>query len=64
MACCHYFAPVEGGDSAFSVDISALVFGPGVLAEIGDHAASLGLKRVALFTGVSMAIVDRCDSLG
>jgi len=51
MSCCHqYFVPTEGGDTAFSVDISSITFGPGVLREAGEHAKALGLKRVALFT--------------
>jgi len=50
MTCCHYYAITEGHESAFSVDISSIVFGPGVLKEIGEHARSLGMKRVALFT--------------
>lgn len=50
MACCHYYAAEEGGDSAFSVDVSAITFGPGCLAEVGDRTAARGLKRVALFT--------------
>lgn len=51
MSCCHqYFAPTEGGDTAFSVDISSITFGPGVLREAGEHAKALGLRRVALFT--------------
>ncbi len=61
MACCHYFAPVEGGDAAFSVDVSALAFGPGVLAEAGDHAASLGVKRVALFTDPNLGQFGHVD---
>ncbi len=55
MGCCHYFAPSEGGDSAFSVDVSAITFGPGVLAEAGDHVAARGIKRVALMTDEVMA---------
>ena len=51
MSCCHqYFVPTEGGDTAFSVDISSITVGPGVLREAGEHAKALGLKRVALFT--------------
>ena len=50
MACCHYYAPSEGGDEAFSVDSSAITFGPGVLAEAGDHARALGITRIALMT--------------
>ncbi|MFQ5773170.1 MAG: hydroxyacid-oxoacid transhydrogenase [Kiloniellaceae bacterium] len=50
MVCCHYYAPAEGGDGAFSVDTSSIAFGGGVLAEAGDHAAALGIKRAALIT--------------
>jgi alcohol dehydrogenase class IV len=32
------------------VDISSIVFGPGVLKEAGEHARALGMKRAALFT--------------
>jgi hydroxyacid-oxoacid transhydrogenase len=35
---------------AFSVDVSAITFGPGVLAEAGATLAALGCRRVALFT--------------
>ncbi len=55
MACCHYFAPSEGGDEAFSIDASTITFGPGVLREAGDHAASMGIKRAALMTDKVMA---------
>lgn len=50
MSCCHYYAPDDGGDCAFSVDLSSITFGAGCLAEAGDAAAALGLKRVAVFT--------------
>jgi alcohol dehydrogenase class IV len=50
MACCHYFAPHEGGDDAFSVDSAAITFGNGVLAEAGDHAKALDIGRIALIT--------------
>jgi len=53
MTCAHGL--VTGGDEAFSIDASQLVFGPGVLAEIGDHARSLGASRVALFTDATLA---------
>jgi alcohol dehydrogenase class IV len=55
MSCCHYHAAEAGGDSAFSVDVSAITFGPGCLAEAGDHARNQGLKRVALFTDAVLA---------
>ncbi len=50
MGCCHYYELVEGHESVFAVDLSAIRFGPGVLAEIGHDAKRLGLARVALFT--------------
>jgi alcohol dehydrogenase class IV len=50
MTCCHYYAITEGHESAFAVDISSIVFGPGVLKEAGEHARTLAMKRAALFT--------------
>ena len=51
MPCCHAdFAAVEGSDRGFTVGMPTFTFGPGVLAEAGDNARELGLKRVALFT--------------
>jgi len=41
MACCHYAAPSEDGDKAFSVDVSAITYGPGVLAEVGVEDLAL-----------------------
>ena len=55
MACCHYFAPSDGGDGAFSVEGATVAFGAGVLNEAGDHAAALGLRRVALMTDKVLA---------
>ena len=55
MGCCHYYAPTDAGDTAFSVDVSAITFGPGVLREVGDHARALGIKRAALFTDAGVA---------
>ena len=48
MGCCHYYAPSAGGDDAFSIDISAITFGAGVLSELGDHARARGIERIAL----------------
>jgi len=51
MSCCHnYYVQTEGRESAFAVDISSITFGHGVLKEAGEHARSLGMTRVALFT--------------
>ncbi|MFL5359253.1 hydroxyacid-oxoacid transhydrogenase [Archangium sp.] len=50
MGCCHYHPVGEGCDSAFTVDTSRITFGRGCLAEVGDRARALGMKRVALFS--------------
>lgn len=55
MACCHHYACTPEGDAAFSVDVSAITFGAGCLAEAGDHASNVGLRRVALFTDPRLA---------
>ncbi len=55
MGCCHYYAPSDAGDTAFSVDVSTITFGPGVLREVGDQARALGIKRAALFTDRGVA---------
>jgi len=56
MPCCHAdFAAVEGSDRGFTVGMPTFTFGPGVLAEAGDQARELGLRRVALFTDIRIA---------
>ena len=55
MSCCHYYEFTEHGDTVFSVDVSAIKFGPGALAEVGEDARLLGLKRVAVFTDPVLA---------
>ncbi len=55
MTCCHYYSFADGGDTAFSIDSSSIVFGPGTLSEIGDHAQALGITRAALFTDRGVA---------
>src|SRR5205085_331570 len=51
MGCCHAdFAAVEQSDRGFTLGMPTFTFGGGVLAEAGDNARELGLKRVALFT--------------
>jgi alcohol dehydrogenase class IV len=51
MACCHAdFAALEGSDRGFTIGMPTFTFGAGVLAEAGDTAVELGLRRVALFT--------------
>lgn len=56
MGCCHhYFAATPDGDGAFVVDAARIVFGAGALAETGEHAKSLGLTRVGVFTDPGVA---------
>ncbi|OBG33828.1 hydroxyacid-oxoacid transhydrogenase [Mycobacterium sp. E3198] len=55
MACCEYPIPAQGCDGAFTVDASRVTFGRGCLAEVGDRAGALGLRRVALFSDAGVA---------
>ena len=56
MGCCHAdFAALEGSDRGFTIGMPTFTFGSGVLAEAGDSAAELGLRRVALFTDRNLA---------
>ena len=56
MSCCHnYYVATEGHENVFSVDISSITFGHGVLKEAGEHAKTLGMSRVALFTDQTLA---------
>ena len=56
MSCCHtQYAVTKGHEHIFSVDISAISFGHGVLKESGEHAKALGMTRVALFTDHTLA---------
>ena len=55
MGCFHGYAQVAGQEEAFAVDVSAITFGPGVLAEAGPLLASHGCRRVALFTDARLA---------
>ena len=50
MTCRHLAAHAAGCDTAFTVDASRVTFGGGALAEVGDRARALGMRRVALFT--------------
>lgn len=69
MTCCHnYFATTEGGEEAFSVDVSAITYGAGCLAEAGEQAKALGIARIALFTDKRLAATEHVarvkESLG
>ena len=63
MSCCHYYASAEGGDTAFSVDTNAITFGKGCLAEAGDVAAALGIRRIALFTDKVIAKLPHVETV-
>jgi hydroxyacid-oxoacid transhydrogenase len=56
MRCCHAdFAMTEGSDRGFTLGMPTFTFGRGVLAEAGDEARELSLRRVALFTDRRLA---------
>jgi hydroxyacid-oxoacid transhydrogenase len=57
MTCCHYVL-VEGNESAFAVDPSAIAFGAGVLAEAGEHLRAHSCRRVAVFTDATLAALE------
>jgi hydroxyacid-oxoacid transhydrogenase len=55
MTCAHAYLPRESGESAFAIDASRIVFGPGSLAELGEQVRAFSPKRVALFTDRTIA---------
>jgi hydroxyacid-oxoacid transhydrogenase len=57
MSCCHH-VPLEGRESAFSVDRNPITFGRGALGEVGPWARALGLSRVALLTDPRVAALE------
>lgn len=63
MSCCHNYPSAEGGDTAFSVDTNAITFGKGCLAEAGDVAAALGIRRIALFTDKVLAKLPHVETV-
>src|ERR1700753_1173636 len=50
MACCEVPIAAEDCDGAFTVDASRVTFGRGCLAEVGDRAGALGLRRGGVFS--------------
>jgi alcohol dehydrogenase class IV len=60
MSCCHY-PLVAGNEAAFAVDVSAITFGPGVLADVGEHVRGLSCRRVAVFTDRTLARLEPVD---
>lgn len=63
MKCCHYYEFTEQGDQVFSVDVAAIKFGPGSLAELGSDVQELGLKRIAIFTDRVVAALPYLETV-
>src|SRR5262249_54648646 len=59
MACCDVPIAAEDCDGAFTVDASRVTFGRGCLAEVGDRASALGLRRGGVFSDVAVAQMPR-----
>ncbi|MGH7269542.1 MAG: iron-containing alcohol dehydrogenase, partial [Polyangiaceae bacterium] len=57
MTCCHY-ALTPGNEAAFAVDPSSIVFGSGVIGEVGEHLKALSCRRVALFTDAAVGKLE------
>ncbi len=51
MICCRHehYAPAPNGDRGFEVDGARLKYGRGVIAELGDAAAAMGMRRAGVF---------------
>lgn len=58
MTCWHYYAAEAGQETAFTIDVARITFGPGALDEVGDQARALGCTRVALFTDRRLAALE------
>ncbi|HEX4419096.1 MAG TPA: hydroxyacid-oxoacid transhydrogenase [Kofleriaceae bacterium] len=50
MTCAQLEAIAAGCETAFTMDASRVTFGAGALAEVGDRARALGIRRAAVFT--------------
>lgn len=57
MPCCHT-PELATQETVFSVDLSSVSFGPGVLAEAGSVLVQAGARRVALFTDPVVAALE------
>ncbi len=49
-----YFSPSPDGETVFTVDPRPVKFGAGAIGEIGEDARALGMRRVAVFTDVTV----------
>ncbi len=63
MTCRHLAAAAAGCDTAFTVDASRVTFGRGALAEVGDRARALGMRRVAVFTDARLRALPWFDDV-
>lgn len=63
MHCCQYYMVTGEGDPSFTVDLPQFTFGDGCLAEAGEHARALGLRRVALFTDERVATLPPVETV-
>src|ERR1700758_1506953 len=55
MACCDFPIAPEGCGGGLTLGAARVTFGRGCLAEVGDRAGALGLRRVALFSDAGVA---------
>jgi len=63
MACRHLAALAAGCDTAFTVDAARVTFGAGALAEVGDRARTLGMRRAALVTDARLRALPWFDDV-
>lgn len=58
-----YFAPVEGGETTFTVASQTIKFGPGCLSELGEDARALGIRRALLFVDHHLAAGEAAETV-
>jgi hydroxyacid-oxoacid transhydrogenase len=63
MTGANYFEPMEHNEYAFVLEGNKEIFGAGALAEVGAHAKTLGMSRVALFTDPRIAKLPSVDTV-
>jgi len=63
MACRHLAAISAGCDNAFTMDASRVTFGAGALAEVGDRARALGMRRAAVITDARLRALPWFDEV-
>jgi hydroxyacid-oxoacid transhydrogenase len=62
--CCRHdhYAPSPDGDRGFEVDGARLKYGRGVIAELGDAARGLGVRRAGVFVDPFLRNADFVDA--